>query len=344
VDRSSATRQVGLIVVAFAATLALLVGGWALIGRLGTGVGRPTAAPSSGRSGPPSAAIGGGPSPSATVPPAVDPTASNAPTFVLLGAGDIASCGTDGSRGTSDLLLGQPGWIFTAGDNAYEAGSSADFVSCYGPTWGRLLDRTILPAPGERDWKTDGATGYLGYFGPRAAPLGTTWYSTTIGTWHIVVLDSDCAAVGGCDRDSPQGRWLAEDLRTSPAHCTLAIWHQPRFSSGERGDEPAVGPFWDLLYADHAELVVNGHDHDYERFGPQDPAGRLERAGGIRELVIGTGGAALGGFTHSTPNSEFRSTGTYGVLRLTLHPFNYDWEFLPTGSSITDSGSTPCHT
>ena len=268
-----------------------------------------------------------------------DPTG----TVVITGAGDIAMCGSDGARQTSDLLINQPGGIFTAGDNAYEDGTARQFADCYEPTWGRVKDRTILPAAGNHDWNTPGAAGYLGYFGTIAAPAGVTWYSRDLGAWHVVVLDSDCVQVGGCGLDSAQGRWLAADLAASSARCTLAIWHHPRFTSAERGNNDQVGPFWDLLQRDGAELVVNGHEHDYERFAPQDPSGRQERPGGIREIVVGTGGAELTGFPRTAANSEFRMAGTYGVLRLTLHPANYDWEFLPVTGEIADSGSTLCH-
>jgi hypothetical protein len=281
--------------------------------------------------------------PRPTVPPAVGPAASDAPTFVLQGAGDIARCKTDGAMQTSDLLLRQPGWIFTAGDNAYEDGSEASYAKCYAPAWGRVLDRTILPAPGNHDWHTKDARGYRDYFGARATPHGTTWYATTIGTWHVVVLDSECEKVGGCGPSSPQGRWLADDLAASREVCTLAIWHEPRFSSGFHGDAKAVAPFWDALYAANAELIVNGHDHDYERFAPQTPDGQFDPTHGIRELVVGTGGAELRDFTHGTPNAQFRLAQTLGILRLTLHPTGYDWAFLAVDGSIKDSGSTGCH-
>jgi hypothetical protein len=270
------------------------------------------------------------------------PGASGAP-IVLLGAGDIGQCGLPGAAKTSDLLLGQPGLIFTAGDNAYENGTAANFTDCYAPTWGRLLDRTILPTAGNHDWNTAGAAGYLGYFGAKAAPQDVTWYSTDLGSWHVIVLDSDCAMIGGCDDASPEGLWLKKDLRASSAHCTLAIWHHPRFSSGLHGDDREVAPFWDQLHAAGAELVINGHDHDYERFAPQTPAGVVERPGGLRELVVGTGGAELRTFHVQAANSEFREAGVYGVLRLTLRPANYEWQFLPVDSEIADSGSTPCH-
>jgi acid phosphatase type 7 len=340
VNRDGLLRQVALVAIAFAATLVVLVGLRGLFARTAGEPGRtPLPAPSAAS---PGATVGSA-TPGLTLPPAVGPDASNAPTVTLLGAGDIADCSLDGAQATADLLAANEGWIFTAGDNAYEDGSAADYAACYGPTWGRFLDRTILPAAGNHDWQTRGAAGYLGYFGTRAAPNGTTWYSMDLGTWHVVVLDSDCASVGGCEAGSPQGRWLATDLRSSPARCTLAIWHHPRWSSGVHGNDAEVGPFWDLLHEDGAELVINGHDHDYERFAPMDPSGKEERPGGLRELVVGTGGADLRSFTHAAANTEFRQAGTWGVLRLTLHPLNYDWEFVPASGDIADSGSAPCH-
>ena len=332
-DRGSAARQAGLLVVAFVATFALLIGGSTLLGR--ASADRVGSSASPGGSGASSA------SPGRSAP--AGPSASGNATVVLTGAGDIADCTLTGAARTSDLLSRETGSIFTTGDNAYEDGSPANFGNCYAPTWGRVLDRTILPTAGNHDWDTPGAAGYLPYFGAAAAPLGVTWYSTDLGAWHVIVLDSDCALVGGCDAASPQGRWLKKDLAASTAHCTLAIWHHPRFSSGEHGNDLEVAPFWDQLHAADAELVINGHDHDYERFAPQDPSGKVERPGGLREIVVGTGGAELRTFKVQAANSEFRQAGAWGVLRLTLHPANYDWEFLPTGSDIADSGSTPCH-
>ena len=331
-DRGSATRQAGLLVVVFVATIALLVGGRALLSQ--AAANRSTGTPS------PPGSVGAGLGSSA---PSVGPGGSIDQTVVITGAGDIADCSLPGAAKTSDLLLGQAGSFFTAGDNAYPDGSTANFADCYVPTWGRVLDRTILPAAGNHEWTTAGAAGYLAYFGAKAAPLGVTWYSTDLGTWHVIVLDSDCAAVGGCDARSPQGLWLKKDLAASSAHCTLAIWHHPRFSSGEHGNDTEVGPFWDQLHAAQAELIINGHDHEYERFAPQDPSGKVERPGGLREIVVGTGGSELRTFKVQAANSEFREAGVYGVLRLTLHPANYDWEFLPVGGDIADSGSTPCH-
>lgn len=338
-DRRSVSRGAGLLSVAFVATLALLVGAWALVGRLGAAGPRPSPSPTAQVT--PPATVS--PSADATVPPSFAADATNVPTITLLGAGDIARCATDGAKQTSDLLLDQPGWIFTAGDNAYDEGSPTDYHDCYAPTWGRLLDRTILPAPGNHDWLTKDAAGYREYFGSRATPNGTTWYSTTIGTWHVVVLDSSCDHVGGCGPGSPQGDWLADDLAASRQACTMAIWHAPRFSSGFHGNAKDVAPFWDALYDARAELVVNGHDHDYERFGPQSPAGVFERERGIREIVVGTGGGQLRDFTHGAGNGLVRIAQTYGVLRLTLHPTGYDWAFLAVDGSVKDSGSDGCH-
>jgi hypothetical protein len=351
-------RQAGLLVVAFVATIVLLAGGVALLGQGGGRSGSPqpsigASASSDGVIGSSSASPGSLPSASASgssvarSPSAAGSgePASQPPDVVLTGAGDIASCGLRGDTETSDLLVNQPGTIFTAGDNAYENGSTANYASCYAPTWGRVLDRTTLPAVGNHDWNTPGAAGYLAYFGSAAAPNGTTWYSTNLGAWHVIVLDSNCAKVGGCVAGSPQGRWLAADLAAhADARCTLAIWHHPRFSSGEHGNDADVGPFWEQLVAAHADLVINGHDHDYERFAPQNAAGNEDRKTGLREIVVGTGGASLRTFPNVAANSEIRLAGEWGVIRLTLHVANYDWEFLPaTKGAITDYGSALCH-
>ncbi|HUQ77438.1 MAG TPA: metallophosphoesterase [Patescibacteria group bacterium] len=335
-SHGSRARQVGLLAVVFLASLALLAGGTTLLGRGSTSSSASPVASTTGTASPPVS-----PSGSTRVAPS---GASGDMTVVLTGAGDIADCSLAGSNQTADLLLAQTGTVFTAGDNAYGNGSAKDYSACYAPTWGRLLDRTILPAPGNHDWNTADAAGYRAYFGSTGAgPAGATWYSRDVGAWHVVVLDSSCAKVGGCDAASLQGRWLAADLAASNARCTLAIWHHPRFSSGEHGNDPSVAPFWDILEAAGADLIVNGHDHDYERFAPQSAAGEVLRPGGIRQIVVGTGGAELRPFHSIAANSEFRQAGTYGVLRLTLHPVNYDWEFLPVSGPVADAGSTPCH-
>jgi hypothetical protein len=264
---------------------------------------------------------------------------------VLVGAGDIASCNLEGDSATATVIEGIAGTVFTAGDNAYETGSTADYKDCYDPTWGKFKDRT-RPAAGNHDWETANAQAYRDYFGSAAVNAdGDTWYSYELGTWHIIVLDADCGNVGGCGRNSKQGKWLAADLLAHPATCTLAIWHQPRFSSGNRhGNDKEVAPFWDALYHAGAEIVVNGHDHDYERFAPQTPDAKPDPARGIREFVVGTGGAGLRGFDNPQPNSELRVSVTHGVLELTLHPKGYDWRWIPVKANVTgDQGSGACH-
>jgi hypothetical protein len=277
------------------------------------------------------------------------PSSSQAPTTspsgdpVLIGAGDIADCSTDNDKATADLLASLAGVVFTAGDNAYPDGTDTDFANCYGPTWGHELGRTH-PVPGNHDHDSPDLAGYLGYFGAAAAPAGSPWYSFDLGAWHVVMLDATCSPAGGCDAGSVQGRWLAADLAASTTSCTLAIWHQPRFSSGQHGDDPDVAPFWQALYAAEADVVINGHDHDYERFAPQDPAGAADQAAGIREFVVGTGGAELRPFDEDlVANSEVRLAGHFGILRLVLYAESYDWSFIDTTGAILDSGAGACH-
>ena len=360
-DRSF-IRQAGLLVVAFVATFVLLAGAVAIIGQRGA---RASSAPPSISAASPSAAAvgsavavesqsaGPGSSPSAGAidsgappsPTASGSPASQPPDVVLTVAADIASCGLHNDTATSDLLIDQPGTIFTAGDNAYPDGTIDEYTRCYGPTWGRVLDRTTLPAPGNHDWNTPDAAGYRAYFGSAAVHDGVTWYSTDLGAWHVIVLDSNCDKVRGCVANSPQGRWLAADLAANAnTRCTLAIWHHPRFTSGEHGNDAQVQPFWDQLVGAGADLIVNGHDHDFEVFAPQDGAGKEDRESGIREIVAGTGGAVPRTFPRVAANSEFRLAGEWGVLRLTLHVANSDSEFLPVGPGrITHYGSTLCH-
>jgi hypothetical protein len=343
--RSSSSRQVALGAMGFVATLALLFGLISLIGRSGGGeAARGTASPVAtgshavGPSSPSPASFG----PGSTTGPSSSPGPSPSGDPVLVGAGDIAVCGSDGDEATARLIDGIPGTVFTAGDNAYDDGSATEFRDCYQPTWGRFLART-RPAPGNHDHDTKDLAGYLGYFGSAAAPNGTSWYSFDLGTWHVVVLDSSCEEVGGCETGSEQGTWLAADLATSTAGCTLAIWHHPRFSSGQHGNDATVAPFWQALYDAGADVVVNGHDHDYERFAPQDPAGKEDVARGLREFVVGTGGAELRDLAEIRGNSVVRASGTHGVIRFILRPVGYEWQFVSTSGEFSDSGSGTCH-
>lgn len=266
---------------------------------------------------------------------------------VLVGAGDIASCDDlAGAEATAQLIDKIPGTVFAAGDLAYPDGSDEQFAKCYGPTWGRFKNRT-RPSPGNHEYHSDGGTGYAHYFGPAAGDPKGAYYSYDLGAWHIIVLNSECDAVGGCNAGSAQELWLRQDLAAHPALCTLAYWHKPLFSSGaSHGDDPEVKPLWDDLFAADAEIVINGHDHHYERFAPQDPSGKLDSLRGMREFVVGTGGKN----SHRNlaeapkPNSEVRQSDTFGVLKLTLHPTSYEWEFVPeAGRTFVDSGKGACH-
>ena len=261
---------------------------------------------------------------------------------VLVGAGDIAWCGGTGDSATAALIRKIPGTVFDAGDNAYQYGSTADYANCYDPTWGAFKSRT-RPAPGNHEYMTSGARGYFGYFGVRAGSSSKGYYAYDLGRWRIYALNSNCWAVGGCQRGSPQEVWLRHDLAAHPHSCVLAYWHHPLFSSGTHGNDAEVRPFWDDLYAAHGEVVINGHDHDYERFARQTPSGSLS-ARGIREFVVGTGGRSHYPFRTIRPHSRVRNSTTFGVLKLTLHPTSYDWRFVPVaGRTFADSGSTSCH-
>jgi len=262
----------------------------------------------------------------------------------LVGAGDISACIDSNDEATAQLLDGISGAVFTLGDNAYDSGTAAEFANCYDPTWGRHKART-RPSAGNHDYYTSGASGYFNYFGAAAGDPSQGYYGYDLGTWHIVVINSNCSKAGGCGAGSPQEQWLRADLAAHPTTCTLAYWHYPLFSSGYHGSLPGTLAIWQALYDYNADVVLNGHDHDYERFAPQDPNGAADPARGIREFVVGTGGRYLRSLS-GTPiaNSQVRDHKTFGVLKLTLPPTSYTWQFVPVaGSSFTDSGSAACH-
>jgi len=230
------------------------------------------------------------------------------------------------------------------GDLAYPDGSALNFT-CYDRTWGKEKSRT-RPAPGNHEFHSDGATYYFQYFGAAAGEASKGYYSYELGSWHIVVLNSECDQVGGCGAGSAQEKWLREDLAAHPVACTLAYFHKPLFSSGgQHGNDLTVKPLWDALYRGGADVVVSGHDHDYERFAPQTPEAKADAARGIREFVAGTGGKNHRRFellAHA--NSEVRNADTFGVLKLTLRPGKYAWEFMPVdGGTFRDSGEGTCH-
>ena len=263
---------------------------------------------------------------------------------VLVGAGDISDCADpSGAEATAKLLDQLPGTVMAVGDLAYPDGSKENFI-CYDKTWGRVKSRT-RPAPGNHEFHSAGATPYFEYFGAAAGDPRTGYYSYELGTWHIIVLNSECQEIGGCQSGPVEEQWLSADLRQHPSVCTLAYWHKPLFSSGAKhGNDPEIKPFWLDLYAARVAVVINGHDHDYERFAPQDPNGKADGSHGIREFVVGTGGKSHRPFGVPKPNSELRNADTFGVLKLVLRPHGYDWQFIPeSGKSFTDSGSDECH-
>jgi acid phosphatase type 7 len=275
-------------------------------------------------------ALPGGPTPASVSSPLV-------PAGVLVGAGDIGFCGTPGAEATARVLDSLPGTVFTAGDNAYDTGSRAEFRACYAPTWGRHLSRT-RPVAGNHEYGS-GAGGYFEYFGDRAGPSGAGYYSYTVGPWSVIGLNSEIPSAPG----SAQILWLRSELASRRSLCTAVIWHRPLFSSGRHGDNPDMRDVWRTLYEYDVDLVINGHDHSYERFAPQDPDGRFDPVRGIREFIVGTGGAPLYQFASLRPNSEVRAS-VWGIASFTLSNGSYQWEFVPVeGESFRDFGSGSCH-
>jgi hypothetical protein len=295
---------------------------------------------------------------------------ASGPAPVIAAAGDIACNSPSQTSGhkcqqglTAAEITADPklAAVLALGDLQYECGDYPYLERYYGSTWGRFRARTY-PAIGNHEYLTTrgksacdpGTTvagkGYFDYWNGVGAATGRAgdrsqgYYSFDVGTWHLISLNSNCSRAGGCDAGSPQATWLRNDLASHPNRCTLAYWHHPRFSSGEHGDDLAVAPLWQILYQAGADVVLNGHDHDYERFAPQTPDAKADAATGIREFVVGTGGKSHYRFVSTQPNSQVRNGDTFGVLELTLRPTGYDWRFVPAaGGTFTDSGSGSCH-
>jgi hypothetical protein len=276
---------------------------------------------------------------SVVTPPPPPPPPPPPGAEVLVGAGDIAGCSASGDEATAALLDSIPGTVFTAGDNAYPDGTATNFANCYGSSWGRHKART-RPSPGNHDYHTTGASAYYSYFGANAGPAGQGYYSYDLGDWHIISLNSNISMSTG----SPQEQWLREDLAANTKTCTLAYWHHPRFSSGSHGSSTAPRPLWEALYDFNADVIISGHDHNYQRFAPQTPTGVADPARGIRQFVVGSAGISHYNFSTPIANTEAYNTDTYGVLKLTLNADSYRWEFVPVaGKTYTDSGSGACH-
>jgi hypothetical protein len=272
------------------------------------------------------------------------PRRSTAPggTEIVFAAGDIASCKSDGDEATAALIQDSDATVLTLGDTVYETGSLDQFRRCYHPSWGSFKSRT-RPAVGNHEYLTPKARGYAEYFGDAAGERSRLYYSFDIGAWHLVALNSNCSMVGGCGVDSPQERWLRDDLAKHSNRCTLAYWHHPRFSSGRHGSFESMIPIWRALYDAGVDVVLGGHDHHYERFARQDPDGRGDETRGIRQFVVGTGGKNLTPLGDPLANSEVRSDEALGVLRLALAPDRYEWSFIAVqGESVSDDGSEKC--
>jgi len=267
-------------------------------------------------------------------------TATPSTAAILAGAGDIATCRGVYDEQTAALLDDIPGTVFTLGDNVYDNGTATEYADCYDPSWGRHKPRT-RPTPGNHDYYTPDATGYFGYFGAAAGDPALGYYSYDLGAWHIVVLNNYQTMTAG----STQEQWLRADLAAHPSQCTLAMWHEPLFSSGmTHGGNLRTQPLWQALYDAGADVVLTGHDHSYQRFTPQTTTGVADAAYGIREFVVGTGGAGMEELGPEVPNTEVRNNSAHGVLKLTLRETSYEWEFIPDpGQTFADAGSAPCH-
>lgn len=264
---------------------------------------------------------------------------------VVVAAGDIADCYSEGDEATAKLLEGIEATVLTLGDNVYESGTAKEFADCYDPTWGRVKART-KPVPGNHDFYTERGQAYFDYFGEAVGKPGKGYYSYDMGEWHVVALNSNCEAIGGCSANSPQIRWLKADLAANEDKaCTLAYFHHPLFTSGKyRPGLPKVRPLWEALYAAGADVVLSGHDHNYQRFAPQDPNGRADPKRGIRQFVVGTGGKSFYPIESPIENGEVYNDDTFGVLKLKLGEGGYEWHFIPVkGKTFSDSGSAKCH-
>jgi acid phosphatase type 7 len=318
-ERRTARVDITLLVATVVAVLLILVGGWTLMARGATDPG-------------------GIPTPSAADP-------------VIAAAGDIACDPTansgspvrcDQAATAQQILSLNPTAVLALGDQQYESNTTAAYTAVFDATWGAFKDK-IKPTIGNHEYLTPDATGYFAYFGAAAGDPTKAYYSYDLGAWHLVSLNSECSHIGGCGRGSPQEEWLLADLAAHPATCTLAYWHEPRWSSGEHGNARQMTTIWNDLVAAHADVVLSGHNHDYERFPALDANG-APSATGVQEFVVGTGGKNHYAFgTAPAISGELRNDTAFGILRMDLHATSYDWQFLPAPSyTFTDSGSAAC--
>jgi hypothetical protein len=250
-----------------------------------------------------------------------------------------ATCGQPATA----KLIGQmkPDAVLALGDTQYPDGAYSQYERSYARSWGQFRAITY-PAIGNHEYLTRQARGYFEYFGQRAGNQNQGWYSYDLATWHVIVLNSECQYIGGCGTGSPQERWLTADLAAHPNGCTLAYWHEPRWSSGTHGSNPLYSAVWRDLAAARADVVLNGHDHDYERFAPLSADGQMD-TNGVREFIAGTGGESHYKFHLPATGSQVRIANTFGVLRLALEPGAYEWRFISISGATLDAGKTACH-
>jgi acid phosphatase type 7 len=346
--RNGGTWAAALAIAVLAVVVAAILLGW------------PSARPPAGSAATPGGTVGPAPTPtidrplttgsagSPTEPGGASPAASGtgaspSESVVLVGAGDIADCSSDGDSQTAAILDALPhATIFTLGDNAYENGTRQEFDACYGPTWGRHLDRT-RPSPGNHDYNTAGASGYFEYFGDRAGPDRRGYYAYALGAWRIYSLNSNCEPIGGCGADSEQLTWLRDDLAQHPGGCAVAYWHHPRFSSGDHGNVESMDQIWDTLVEAGVEIAMAGHDHSYERLAPMNGSGDADPDRGMMSFVVGTGGRARYEFGDVLATSEARDNTAWGVLELTLSPGSWSARFIPAvAGGFTDRTTGTC--
>jgi hypothetical protein len=258
----------------------------------------------------------------------------------LLAIGDIASCEVSSDEDVAQLVAERTADVAILGDAVYDSGTFLEYATCFDPAWRPMWDR-LYPAPGNHDYRTEGAAGFFQYFEERTHRQGKGWYGFDVGDhWRAIVLNSNCSQVG-CARDSAQGRFLAAQLAAATDRHVVAIAHHPRYSSGEHGSNTSMTAFFRMLYRAGAPLFLAGHDHDYERFAPQNAAGQLDR-NGVRQFVVGSGGRSHYPFEGApAPHSQARDATTYGILKLTLRENGYSWRFIPVpgDDAYTDSGS-----
>ena len=275
-------------------------------------------------------------SPTQPSPPGTNDPLPGTRTAILVGAGDIGLCGSRGTDLTGGLVEATLGEVFLVGDIAYPSGNLQSFRDCFEPFWGHARDRW-RPVPGNHEYETADAAGHFQFFGAAAGPPGLGYYRFVAGEWLVLMLNSNIEAGPG----SAQYQFVRESLQSRQFQCQMAMWHHPLFSSGPNGNNVQMRPIFQLLFENRVDVVVNGHDHFYERFSRQDPDGRLDE-NGIRQFIVGTGGADLSRPVRSAPNSGM-VLSTFGIMRFTLRPATYGWEFIEASGQLGDNGNTPCH-